>query len=230
MGKVKYVVLDFIKILKINFSYFLIAVISVTAFFMHESFVYEYDVIEEAKIPWQEDKKQRTIALEKVKKLSIGTPEYDEYWKWKVKTDESYSNLLGVTEDAKFLGFKNKQQWLGEFGPYFGILVVFIFLLIKFWFKKSKTLIGEVFLCGTFICISLFYLRWTFNRVDYLDSTYVYANIISTLLIVISTYCFVKYKEKVVKRRNEIAKESEEFINLSKDFFKEINESLVKQL
>lgn len=183
---------------KNNLFYFLLAVVLTSAFFAHEAFVSDFDSTKNLKHIWEIKKDQRTVALESVKNLAINTPEYKAYWATKLETDKAYADLKKGLDEAKFLGFNNRQQWMGEFGWAFGLFLYALFNVVMALIKKQATLLGRVFLHGTIMVIACIYLRWTFFNTgeDYLKWEYVLFSIVSSVLIITGVFLLVSYKEK----------------------------------
>lgn len=181
---------------KKNIIYYIIAVICITAFFAHETIISKSETIDEATLIWETAKKKRTIALSKVKEITKGTAEYENYLLEKKNTDIVYNDLLLKYEEAKFLSFDNFQQFVGEFGWALGLFIYSLSNFVLSYKEKNDTFFGKAILHITLIYVSLFYLRWTFKGEDYRTFTYIFNNFLCVIGLILSTYCIMKSLKK----------------------------------
>ena len=143
-----------------NFHFYLLAVTSVAAFFVHESLrdtSSEWDI---ASANHTEAKAKRTTALNNLKEAAKDTPEYALYLVEKEKTDLAWEEWSKVKAEEKFRGFEDLQQFLGEFGWAFGLFLYAMFNIISMYHRTRKLSQGAGIVHVTFLCISLYYISW----------------------------------------------------------------------
>ena len=177
-----------------NIKFYVIAVICVTAFFMQETMIFKSSEIEKAiaEKEWKNAKKERSRKLEKVKELTIGTKEYQEYKIEQIKTKKAHDKLMEITENAKFMKFLTFQQFMGEFGIFLGLFIYSLSNYIIARIKKGETLFGESIMHFTILYVSLYYLRWCFKDGDYRGFTYYTTNLICVLAILFSVFLILR--------------------------------------
>ncbi len=181
---------------KLYFPYLVYAVALVTAFFIHESFVQENTTIDQLRTAWKIEKAERSQHLEAIKSLAAGTKEHEMYMVAKNRTDTAFEKLKEAKRQDEFLGFPNFQIFMGEFGWAFGLLLIGVYMLFKDLYNKGKALIGELIVDTTIICISLFFIKWTFNnQQDFSRFWYIFVNVMSALLVTLGAILIVKRKE-----------------------------------
>lgn len=185
-----------IQKIKNNIIYYLLAVVIAAAFFAHETIVPTDENIELLRSEWKSTKIKNKVALNTVKNLAIGTPEYDEYIKINTLNKEAYEKLKVAKENASFLGFQSFRLFLGEFGWAFGLLIYAIFNIATTLRRKGATYFGELALHSTLIFIALFYVRWCFMTTDYGTITYITVNLLCSVGLILAMYWFVTYKNK----------------------------------
>lgn len=183
--------------IKKNFFIYLIATISVVAFFIHDFVVDEPQSLTNAVQLHSEAKSKRTEALNKVKEVAKGSVEYESYLLERKATNEAFDNVKQVQKEIKFLGFEDIQQFLGEFGWAFGLLLYSLYnltrTLARSVIKKNP---GPVVLHSVFIFISLYFIVWCFRLTDFSKVTYVAFAVLMTSLITVSTFFSIKkYKQ-----------------------------------
>ncbi|CAL2105764.1 conserved membrane hypothetical protein [Tenacibaculum sp. 190524A02b] len=168
--------------------YIFVAVAIVTAFFIHEIPPNKSKAYLEAKENYLNSREERTIALERLKNISKNTSEYKEYKKQAKKADEKWAILKKVKQNDSFLGFKNFQHFLGEFGWAFGLFIYSFSCFIisckeRNGFKDIKLLHIPV------IFISIFYIIYTIQPFpDYPKIAYIFTAVILTIFLSISVY------------------------------------------
>lgn len=173
----------------------------VTAFFMHEFVEPSYPEIDNARLEWSASKSERTQHLNAIKENSKGTAEYNAYWQSKVKTDLLHEKLQIAKEKNKFFGFQNYQQFLGEFGWAFGLLLISLYMILKDLSRNSKTTIYEMLINGSVLTISLFFIFWALGpKQDFPKLTYVISSIFISILSCVGLYFLVKHKNLAVTR------------------------------
>lgn len=183
----------------INIIYYILAVVCATAFFIHEYPSENTDQYTEDFSNHISSKKQRTKALNNVKKAAIDTPEYSLYLVEKEKTDQAFKKLLNTIESEKFIGFDNFQRFLGEIGWAIGLLIYSLFNMTMTFIRKNKSLKGEIVLHTTLIFISIYFIKWAFQLSnDYSRVTYVIYSIVMSLITVYGTHVLVKHKGKYI--------------------------------
>jgi len=144
-------------------------------------------------------KKQRTIKLNELKESAKSSAEYKAYLIEKNKTDEAFRELKNVMEKETFLGFKNLQHFLGEFGWALGLLIYSLFNLSLAFIRKNKSLKGEIILHSTLTFIALYFINWAFQKAnDYSKITYVLYAIVIAIIIVYGTYLLVNHKNNYI--------------------------------
>lgn len=184
---------------KKHFIFYLLAVIGVTAFFAHETFMIDdWRNTDEGK-QWSLAKDEALIALDNLKESSKGTEAYLIYKQKADYRDKLRIDLDQVIEESKFFGFTDFQHFVGEFGWALGLFLYALFNLVLTFLRKPSSFFADVVYHVTHITISVFFLRWCFNRKDFLIPEYFAYNILTVLMVVISTYLFVRYKQRIYK-------------------------------
>lgn len=171
--------------------------IGVTAFFAHETIAPEDWSKTQLAERWEAAKQRRTEALEVLKEMAKGTPQYDAYIKEKEATDIEFAKLEQHIESVKFLNFNDLQQWLGEFGWAMGLFIYSLYNLVMVFIRKPNTFFGESLWHTSHITVAIFFIRWSFNRKDFLIMEYFTYNILTAVLVVLATYLLVRHKEKI---------------------------------
>ncbi len=179
--------------------YLLLAVAGVTANFAHETIIGDDWTKTEKGQLFQEAKAEALVALDKVKEVAKGTQEYADYAEKAAFRDALMSDVNKEIENNKFYGFRDFQQFMGEFGWAFGLGMYSLFNLILVFIRKPKSMYGESLYHVTYLTISIFFIRWCFNRKDFFLYEYFAYNILTAGLTVISVYILVRYKEKKYK-------------------------------
>ena len=212
------------------------------AFFMHE---FVQDQSEEYRFNYNthlHSKKQRTIKLNELKESAKGSDEYQAYLIEKNKTDKAFGELKNVMEKETFLGFKNLQHFLGEFGWALGLFIYSLFNLSLSFVRKSKSLKGEIILHSSLIFIALYFINWAFQKAnDYSKITYVLYAIVIAIIIVYGTYLLVNHKNNYIntlkgnvrslidfisiKAKNKYVSE-EDKIEYTKDYLVELKKTI----
>lgn len=180
-----------------NIPYLLIAVLLGTAFFAHESVIFEnYDSINKANSKYRSAlsimEKKRDSLIETLK----GSDIYIEYKTAQNDATRAYEPVRIAYEEIKFYEFNSLQQFVGEFGWALAVFIYSLINLIITFFKKDETILGKTFLHATILCISIFFIRWCFTHEDFSKATYIVVNVLSTTFLIISCYIYVAYKEK----------------------------------
>lgn len=175
-----------------------LSILIVSSFFIHEFIPSKTLKYIKAKENHLLLKKERTIALNAIKKAAKGTVEYSNY-KEKVRlTNIAWENLLVVKKEDRFLGFSNLQQFLGEFGWAFGLFLYSISCYIiscreRNSFKDIKLIHIPV------IFISVFYILYTIQPYpDYPKSSYIFASFILTVFLSLIVYKLVKINSNFI--------------------------------
>ncbi|WP_271406955.1 hypothetical protein [Tenacibaculum soleae] len=141
-----------------------------------------------------EAKKNRTLALNRVKEFAKGSEVYNTYLKNKKNTDDAWSNLNKVKSNDKVFGFTNLQQFLGGFGWVFGLFIYSIFNLFRCLTSANKEK-GFILLHITILSISIFYLFWIFQPFqDFNKLSYYIMSILTGVIVSFSIYFMSKYK------------------------------------
>ncbi len=184
-----------------NFIYYFIAVVCTTAFFIHEFIPNDSEDYINAVNNFNNAKQEKKIALQNLNDNAKGTELHKTYLERSTKADKLWDEFLAIEKQDSFLGFKNLQQFIGEFGWAFGLFLYSIFNLIITFIKSSDTKYGEIILHSTLNFISLYFVSWALqqSRPDYGKGTYVVYSILMSLSIVWGTSKLVKYKVKYIK-------------------------------
>lgn len=190
------------------FSYLLLAVVLVTAFFAHETITINETKVKNARADWIVAKAKRTETLNAFKAAYQHTAEYKTYFKEKQNTDLLYSKVKSVESDVSFLGFPSFQYFVGEFGWAFGLFIIGFYMLIRDISKNSKTLIGEVFVDGTIISVALFFMTWAFYyKQDFNKLNYLVVNVLLSITICYGAFLIQKHKKEAISRLKSSVKE-----------------------
>lgn len=185
----------------------------VTAFFVHEFFTPNSTEVEIARAEWAEAKALRTQHLEVLKEMAKGTAEYTQYLEAKVKTDQLFYKLNAAKQNQVFLGFNSFQQFLGEFGWAFGLLLIAMYLTVKDVSRNSKTLKAEMLINGSIFTIALFFIFWAIQpNKDYPKYMYVLFSILTSTIGCIGFYLLVKYKSSFVLSLKNIIRKQFDFL------------------
>jgi len=182
-----------------NILYFLIAVILVTAFFVHEFIEKQPDEWTKAYNTHLTQKKIAQKKLNLFKKSFSNSPEYLDYEKEKIKRDLLWKEFGIIKTNSSFLGFKTLQQFLGELGWAIGLLIYSLFNLSLVFIRKNKTMVGEIVLHSTLTFISLYFINWAFQKSnDYSKLTYILYAIAMAIIFIYGTHLLVKYKNNYI--------------------------------
>ncbi|WP_299673312.1 hypothetical protein [uncultured Tenacibaculum sp.] len=158
----------------------------------------------EAQKEFNEAKKQNTIALSKVKKLAIGTPEYSEYQNALKVKKEKYNKYVKVINDQKFFEFDSFHFFWEKFGSNTSILIFAIWVLVN-TFKDRKRLPewrfnSRVFLITTFMSTNMFTYFWIFQEFqDFSRATYFGLTLFLSYSLGFVVYFSLKANESLVK-------------------------------
>ncbi|NQY29904.1 MAG: hypothetical protein HRT69_10570 [Flavobacteriaceae bacterium] len=200
---------------KYNIIYYILAMVCTVAFFMHE---FVQDQSEEYRFSYNthlQAKKQRTIKLNELKESAKNATEYAAYLVEKNKTSNAFSELKAVMKKESFLGFKNIQHFLGEFGWAFGLLIYSLFNLSLAFARKNKSLKGEIILHSSLIFIALYFINWDFQKAnDYSKTTYVLYAIVIAIIIVYGTYLLVNHKNNYINTLKGSVRSLIDFISI----------------
>ncbi|PKH51897.1 hypothetical protein CXF68_14910 [Tenacibaculum sp. Bg11-29] len=191
---------------------YIIAVVCTTAFFSFEyapEFTKEY---KEAKINHLEAKRNRTLALNKVKAFAKGSEVHNNYLKNKKNTDDAWSKLKKVKSNDAVFGFTNLQQFLGEFGWVFGLFIYSVFNLLRSLTNMNKEK-GFILLHITLLSISIFYLYWIFQPFqDFSKFSYYLMSVLTGGIVSFSIYFMSKYKFTDIGKLQVIVRNLFDFI------------------
>ena len=177
-----------------------------------------------AKKEHNEAKKQRTIALNKVKEFTKGSVEYTTYLKTKKEADLAWNKLNVVKDNDRYFGFTNKQQFFGEFGPWFCFFVYALFNLSRSFYFERKN-IGMKVLHGLIISGTIFYFFWMFQQFqDFSKFMYYFMTLISAAVVVHAVLLFTKYREHRINRlkRKQLELSKFTFLNTKPEKKKEM--------
>ena len=180
--------------------YYVLALICATSLFSFEFFPDETVEHIEATKQWRENKKERTIALNKIKELAKGSSDYTTYIEAASKTNQSYARLKQIREEDKFFGFTNKQQFFGEFGPMFCFFMYALFNLFRSFYFERKNKGVKVF-HSIIIAGTLFYLFWTFQSFqDFSKISYYLMTFLSAGIVVLAVNLITKYQDHYINK------------------------------
>jgi len=167
-----------------KYSHIFLAVLCATAFFIHETIADVPEPFEVAKNKFLLEKSKKINLLNEFKATYENTDEYRAYYKQKIKSDNAWKEFKEVEENITFLGFEDVQQFLGEFGWAFGLLLYAFFNFINTYQEPNRARKGKLFLHFTLITISLYFIYWTlYQHQDFEKITYVIFSIITSILI-----------------------------------------------
>jgi len=162
-----------------------------------------------------QSKKQRTIKLNELKESVKKSTEYAVYLIEKNKTDMAFNELKIVMKKESFLGFKNIQYFLGEFGWALGLLIYSLFNLSLAFIRKNKSLKGEIILHSTLTFIAIYFINWVFQKAnDYSKIIYVLYAIVIAIIIVYGTYLLVNHKNNYINRLKGNVRSLIDFISI----------------
>lgn len=180
---------------------YLLAVVCATAFFAHEFVPDKTQKEISLRQTWQQEKVKRTKLLNSLKQSTEGTAAYDKYLKQKEATDNAYNALSAVKNEKRFNGFKSFQQFLGEFGWAFGLLLYAIFNLSRVnSFKDDK---GLVILHTTLIFIALYFITWCVSPShvqDFEKPTYLIYSLFASLSVLLGMYVVVEKRNRYINK------------------------------
>lgn len=168
------------------FFYCVAALICAASFFIHETTKPQTTEYLNALEAYSLSKKPRKKALDEVKKLAVGTPEYDSYLIARSNTAEYFKKLKDQEVKDQFLGFSNINQFLGEFGWALGLSIYSLIMLVlsNIRFKRSP---GETILHGTLLSVGVFYILYTLQPFsDFNKLTYILFSIITAVAVAVS--------------------------------------------
>jgi hypothetical protein len=207
-----------------SLAYFLLALFCATSLFSFEFFPDETENHKKATIEWRKSKEVRGKLLSKIKKLSIGTPEYIAYKLAVDKTEILYEKLKKVRKKDRVFGFTNMQQFFGEFGPMLCFFIYALFNLIRSLYFERENL-GSKIIHSLIIFGTIFYLFWIFQQFqDFSKITYYLVTFVSAALVSIAVWLITKYEEHYINVLKS------KYLNLVKFTFNNTKEERRKEM
>jgi hypothetical protein len=190
---------------------FLIAVVCSIAFFSFSFFPAKTSAYLAAKKTHNAAKIKRTEALEKLKMIGKGTPEYARYYEEKVLTDKAWEELKRVKNEDRVFNFTNIQQFFGELGWVLGLFIYTLFNIFRVSINGNDK--GYLLLHLTINSISIFYAYWIFQPFQDISLiSYYAAAFITTILLSYSIYIMSKYKFSDVGKLKSVIRDLFDFI------------------
>ncbi|WP_348715380.1 hypothetical protein [Tenacibaculum sp. 190130A14a] len=175
--------------------YFLFAIVLALSFYSFEFFNDFSEEYTAAIKSHSIKKKNRTKALNKVKSLAEGTPEYIAYLEAKKETDKAYNSFKEVKKKEKVFGFKSFKFFMERLGLWFGVFLYSIFNLFNS-FRQKKKFTGVKLIHGLIISVCFFYFFWIFQQFqDVSKVSYYFATIVSAVFVVLAVYLIAKYRK-----------------------------------
>ncbi len=191
---------------------YLIAIICILSFFSSSFFPSKSEKFLTAKKTHIQAKAKRTIALENVKKIAIGTKEYELYLKEKLAADLAWEELNRIAEEDKVFNFTSIHQFFYSFGWAFGVFLYAIFNLFRVYTSNPND-IGYKVLHTTILSISIFYMCWIFQPLrDLSVVSYYFASAVTATLISYSVYLMSKYNFSDIGKLQLLLKDVFDFI------------------
>lgn len=183
-----------------SFFPYVVAVFLATLFYSFELFK---DFSEEYSSALSEHslaKKERSVALNKIKALAVGTVEYDEYKLASYKTNIAWTKFKSVREQEKVLGFKSFHFFMERFGLYFALFCYALYNLFRSFYFERKN-VGNKVLHGLIISVCVFYFFWIFQQFqDFPKGVYYIMTFASAYFVVLAVYLITKYQEHYINR------------------------------
>lgn len=178
-----------------NLLYFLFAIVLAVSFYSFEFFDNFSEEYTAAIKSHSIEKKKRTKALNVVKSLAEGTPEYEAYLIAKKQTDAAYNNFKEVKKKERVFGFKSFKYFIERLGLWLGVFLYSLFNLYRS-FRSEKKNHGIKLIHGFILSVCFFYFFWIFQQFqDVSKVSYYFATLVSTLFVVLAVYLITKYRK-----------------------------------
>lgn len=184
---------------------YIVLIFCATSFYLHK-FIEPYgEDILLAEKKYEEAKRRNTIALNKVKKLALGTQEYENYKIANSDKKEAHSLFVKKIENNKFLVFSSFQHFLERFGLISCVFFYAIYNLIKS-FMRERFNVGAKLVHTFMLSVCFNYFFWIFQSFqDLTKASYVFVTILSATLMFLAIHFITKYKQdRIYKLRMQM--------------------------
>ncbi|WP_348702095.1 hypothetical protein [Tenacibaculum sp. 190524A02b] len=156
-------------------------------------------------------KKERTIALSRVKDYAKGTVYYEDYKRIRDKTNEAWSVFKRAEENEKIYGFNSVHYFIERLGLTVLIFIYSLYNLFRSFYYERRNMASKVF-HGFVISVAMFYFFWIFSVFqDFSKVTYLIMTLFSASLVVTGVYFFTRYKESYINKLKGNVREISKF-------------------
>ncbi len=142
-----------------------------------------------------------------INKLVKGSQLYDDFLQIEERWKASLNNFKEVQKEERFLGFKSKQTFFGEFGKWVAVFV-YVLLMMYLTSKYLRNYIGLMLIHITLLMGCIFYLFWVFQKFqDFSKPVYYIMSFVSAGLAVTSVWLISKTRKDKISQLAEHNKE-----------------------
>ncbi|CAL2075742.1 conserved membrane protein of unknown function [Tenacibaculum sp. 190524A02b] len=141
---------------------------------------------------------KRTIALNKIKKLSKGTLAYKNYILEKTKTRIALNNFKKAKKEETVFGFSSLNLFLERFGL---MLCIFVYTLYNLYtsFRNEPKNTGAKIVHSFIISVCFFYFYWIFQQFqDVSKITYYFMTFASAFIVTLAVYLITQYRKDTI--------------------------------
>lgn len=144
-----------------------------------------------------------TVALNEIKKQSLGTVAYSKYQKAVFRKNQSKLSFKKAKDQQTVFQFKSMKFFLYELGPNLCWFSFLIFITFRsFYFERDN--IGVKVLYTVMISLSIFKFFWIFQQFqDFSKITYYAMTLVSAAVVVLAVYLITKYQDHYINRLKE---------------------------
>ncbi|CAM1342351.1 membrane hypothetical protein [Tenacibaculum amylolyticum] len=209
-----------LKLLK----YILLGILFASLLYAFEFFEKSSEEYILAKKEYLEMKSANKEALTDVKKVAIGTTQYEKYTSVNNDYKKSTEKYKEAIKQEKVFGFDNFQIFAFNLFPIISLLIYFILNLYKSFKNEPKNL-GIKFIHGVFITFAFFKLFWIFKTFqDFSKPTYYLMTIFSAYFVALGVYLINRQQ---VRRSNKIKKK---LLKVSYHALKNVKEEKLEEM
>ena len=196
--------------LKVSILYISIA-FCVVLFYSHKFIAPFSDNYINKRDEYRKVKKEKNIALDKIKEEAKGTVFHEKYSKLKDKTEELWAKYEEAKKEEKVFGFKSLHFFIERLGLTLCIFLYSMYNLFRSFYYERRNMASKVF-HGFMISVAMFYFFWIFSVFqDFSKVTYLIMTLFSASLVVTGVYFFTRYKESYINRLKGNVREISKF-------------------